>query len=145
MKQIIPILMFSVLIFGSACSSKSQEESNDMTEQVQSSTSTTNSYTAPQMSTTEQPDQSSSSFNTSTRSDAFQLAFNSGKQLGYSDALEGINDCYAAASAYTDDWIKQAFIQGYEMGQAEAGSNSSAIEYEEVECDDCGYYYDDGY
>jgi hypothetical protein len=147
MKQISTFFMFSVLIVGSACSSKSQEESNEVSEQVQPSASTTNSYTAPQMSTDEQPYQSSSPSNNSSRSDAFQLAFNTGKQLGYSDGLKGINDCYSAASAYTDDWIKQAFIQGYEMGQAEAGSYSSAVEYDEdeYEYDDGGYYYDDEY
>lgn len=145
MKQIFTFLIFSVLIIGTACSSNSQEGTNKLSEQVQPTTSSTSDYVEPQMSTTEQLYQSSSTTNAATRSDAYQLAFNSGKQLGYSDGLKGINDCYSAASAYSDDWIKQAFIQGYEMGQAEAGSNSSVVEYEEVEYDDEGYYYDDEY
>lgn len=145
MKQIFAILMFSVLIIGTACSSKSQEETNDVSEQVQPTTSTTSGYVVPQTSTTEQPYQSSSPTNASTRSDAYQLAFNSGKQLGYSDGQKGINDCHSVASAYSDDWIKQAFIQGYEMGQAEAGSNSSVEEYKEVEYDDEDYYDEDYY
>lgn len=145
MKQLISIILFFALILGTSCSSKSEEQSSEVSEQAQPSTSTTNGYETPQIPTSEQSYQSTTSTNSSSRSDAFQLAFNSGKQIGYSDGLKGINDCYTAASAYTDDWIKQAFIQGYELGQAEAGSNSSVVEYEEVEYDDGGYYYDDEY
>lgn len=84
-----------------------------------------------------------------TRSQAFQNAFNSGKQIGYSDGMNGVSDGCTYASAYTDDWIKQAFLQGYEMGQAEAvskGGSGASYYMEEEEYDgDEEYYYDDEY
>lgn len=143
--RVVAIIIGAVCLC--SCSSKPESE-NNTSEKIQSS-APSNDKSYPQSAT--RPDnsqhyQSSGQANTTTRSEAFQFAFNTGRELGYSDAINGINDCNAAASAYSDEWIKQAFIQGYELGQAEAGANSTSysIVYDEVDYEDDDYY-EDGY
>ncbi len=146
------ILIFAVCF--SSCSANSESDGGDSVRQVQNNATVSNNYSCPQASEAPAVSPSHQSSNqtnrtipstTTTRSDAFRFAFDSGKQSGYSDGLKGENNCSAMASVYSDDWIKQAFIQGYELGQAEAGSESAGSEGNEyVDCDD-DYYYEDDY
>ena len=77
-----------------------------------------------------------------SRAQAFQDAFNLGRQLGTDDARNGENHCRVYAASYSDDWIKQQFIQGYEEGYNEVMAEYS---YEADYDDDNYYYYEDDY
>lgn len=73
-----------------------------------------------------------------TRSVAFQNAFNLGRELGAQDARNGENNRRICAASYTDEWIQQQFIQGYELGYNEV---MAARSYEPDYEDDDNYYY----
>lgn len=133
-----------------SCSSNSKTDAETVSEHVRAVESATVEYYTPQSYTpaTSQavPETGrSSQSGASTRADAFKLAFSTGKQIGYSDGLRGVNECYLAASAYSDEWIKQAFIQGYELGQAEAGSNAVSPDYDEFDYGDELCFADEEY
>lgn len=74
-----------------------------------------------------------------TRQNAYDQAFKSGVEMGRYDGPSGVHQGYEYASVYTDDWIRQAFIQGYEYGFTMAGG------YEVVEDEyyEDEYYYED--
>lgn len=80
-----------------------------------------------------------------TRQQAYNDAFKSGKELGYSDGLNGVYDGQSYASVYSDDWIKQAFLQGYDFGQAEAASQAEpeSYDYDSDDYEDYDDYYDE--
>lgn len=151
MNKYIFLLSFLCALLVTSCgkqaSSQNEEAVTSVNEQTEASSSfdylpntydSTGSGTYTEGSTAPQ----------TTRSQAFRDAFNSGKRIGYSDGMNGVNDGDTYASAYTDEWIKQAFLQGYEMGQSEAaskgGRSSYYVEEEEYDVGE-EYYYDDEY
>ena len=143
-KYFFYIVCSFTLIFSSCSSKQDSKSTQECSEQTSSTNQYSTQYSTPAYSSNPTPDapvSTTSSGNNTTRSDAFQMAFNCGKSAGYSDALNGVNDSYSGASVYSDDWLQQAYIQGYELGQSEAESHSSSnvIEYDEPDYEG-GYY-----
>lgn len=142
------IYLISCFICLSACSSNNKEtqeneESPIAVEEVVEYRDTTNyaPYISPSI---DEPTSKQSSEDLSPRAQAFQNAFNLGRQLGASDAQNGERNCRAYAASYSDDWIKQQFIQGYEVGYNEVMANRSYQPgYEDN--DDNYYYYEEDY
>lgn len=137
------LVILSVSFIFVSCDNKSREDNTiPVTDE---SVSEKSHYENGNMGNLSSPDYDSAP-HIPNRQKAISDAFELGKELGRIDGRKGINDCHTYATAYSDDWIKQAFIQGYEWGLAEVGyddseSYSGADNY--TEYDEPSFYYDD--
>lgn len=134
------------MICVSACSSNNSETQESevypvAVEEVTQFQDTT-PYSPYVGSPTNEPINKQSSEDLSPRGQAFQNAFNLGRQLGASDARNGERNCHTYAASYSDDWIKQQFIQGYELGYNEVMAQRS-YEPNYVDDDENYFYYEE--